>query len=82
MKAELHKLDINKFVNVPPSWNNLKTNILDLKYLSNVVSKEAVKNTELNALNTTVDNLGKDISDMTAVIHINQCHKDKQNWRC
>ena len=82
MKAELHKLDINKFVNVPPSWNNLKTNILDLKYLSNVVSKEVVKNTELNALNTTVDNLGKDISDMMAVIHINQCHTDKQNWRC
>ena len=82
MKAELHKLDINKFVNVPPSLNNLKTNILDLKYLSNVVSKEAVKNTELNALNTTVGNLDKDIPDMTAVIHISQCHTDKQNWRC
>ena len=82
MKAELHKLDINKFVNVPPSLNNLKTNILDLKYLSNVVSKEAVKNTELNALNTTVGNLDKGIPDMTAVIHINQCRTDKQNWRC
>ena len=82
MKAELHKLDINKFVNVPPSLNNLKTNILDLKYLSNVVSKEAVKNTELNALNTTVGNLDKDIPDMTAVIHISQCHTDKQSWRC
>ena len=67
MKAEVEKLDINKFVNVPPSFNNLKTKVdyldvgklktlLDLKYLSNLVNKEVAKNTELNTLKTKVNN--------------------------
>ena len=67
MKAEVEKLDINKFVNVPPSFNNLKTKVdyldvgklktlLDLKYLSNLVDKEVAKNTELNTLKTKVNN--------------------------
>ena len=30
MKAEVHKLDINKLVNVPTSMNNLKTIVDDL----------------------------------------------------
>ena len=30
LKAELNKLDINKFVNAPTSLNNLKTNVDDL----------------------------------------------------
>ena len=67
MKAKVEKLDINKFVNVPPSFNNLKTKVdyldvgklktlLDLKYLSNLVDKEVAKNTELNTLKTKVNN--------------------------
>ena len=67
MKAEVEKLDINKFVNVPPSFNNLKTKVdyldvgklktlLDLKYLSNLEDKEVAKNTELNTLKTKVNN--------------------------
>ena len=67
MKAEAEKSDINKFVNVPPSCNNLKTKVdyldvgklktlLDLKYLSNLVDKEVAKNTELNTLKTKVNN--------------------------
>ena len=67
MKAEVEKLDINKFVNVPPSFNNLKTKVdyldvgklktlLDLKYLSNLVDKEVAKNTELNTLKMKVNN--------------------------
>ena len=67
MKAKVEKLDINKFVNVPPSFNNLKAKVdyldvgklktlLDLKYLSNLVDKEVAKNTELNTLKTKVNN--------------------------
>ena len=31
LKAEVDKLDFNKLVNVPPSLNNLKTKVDDLK---------------------------------------------------
>ena len=37
-----------------------------------------LKNTNFNALNTTVNNLEKKISDATTLIHINQCNTDKQ----
>ena len=56
MKAEADKLYINKLVNVPTGLNNLKIKMddvdvnlktvpIDLKYLSDVVSKEVVKKT-------------------------------------
>ena len=56
LQAEVSKLDINKLINVPTSLNNLKTkkdNLdigklktapVDLKKLSDVVSKEIIKN--------------------------------------
>ena len=57
LKAEIEKLDINKLAIVPTSLNNLKINIndldvgklktvrVDLKKLSDVVSKEVVTHT-------------------------------------
>ena len=55
LKSEFEKLDINKLVNVPTGLNDLKTKIneldvgrlktasIDLKKLSDVMSKEVVK---------------------------------------
>ena len=75
MKAKFDKLDFNKLANVPNALNNLKTKVEDLNVdklktvhivfqrLSDVVSKEVVKNTKFNKLNTKVNNLEKKISD-------------------
>ena len=91
MKAEVDKLDINNLVNVPTSFNNLKTKVddldvgglktapIDLKKLSDVVSKEVVENTEFNSLNTKVNNLEKKTPDATNLIHINQYKSNKQS---
>ena len=70
LKAEVDKLDINKFINVPNDLNDLKTKIddldvgivhIDLKKLSNVVNKEVVKKTVYNKLNSKVNNLENEI---------------------
>ena len=62
MKAEADKLYINQLTYVPTSLNNLKTNVdyievgkmktvlVDLKKLSDVVDNEVVKNTKSNIL--------------------------------
>ena len=62
MKAEADKLYINQLTYVPASLNNLKTNVdyievgkmktvlVDLKKLSDVVDNEVVKNTKSNIL--------------------------------
>ena len=79
--------DINKFVNVTTSLNNLKTKVdnldvgklktvpVDLKKLGN----EVVKNTKSNTLKTKVNNFEKKIPDATTFIYINQYNTDKQN---
>ena len=63
MKAEVHKLNINKLVKVPTTLNNLKTKVddfdvrrlktvsLDLKKMIDVVDKQVLKNTKPNTLN-------------------------------
>ena len=91
MKAEVDKLDINNLVNVPTSFNNLKTKVddldvgglkaapIDLKKLSDVVSKEVVENTEFKSLNTKVNNLEKKTPDATNLIHINQYKSNKES---
>ena len=91
MKAEVDKLDINKLVNIPTSLNNLKTKAddldvsklkpvpLDWNKLRDVVGKQVVKNTEINTLNAKVNNLEKEITDATTLIHINQYNTYKQN---
>ena len=87
MKAEVDKLDINKFVDVLIGFNTLKTKVdyLDvdklktlpiyLKKLSDAVSKEVLKKTVYNKLN----NLENKIPDATTLIHINQYNTDKQS---
>ena len=84
LKAEVEKLDINNLVNVPTSLDNLKTKVndldvgklktvlVDLKKLSNVVENEVVKNRKFNTLKTKVTNLEKKSPDATTLIHINQ----------
>ena len=69
MKAEVDKLNINKLVNARISLNSvnakvddldvgkLKTVPIDLKKLSDIWSKEAVKKTRFNKLNTKENNL-------------------------
>ena len=89
MKAEVEKLDINKIVDVPPSFNNLKTKVddldfgnlkilLDLKYLSNLVDKEVAKNTKLNTLQTKVNSFKNKIPDATTLNQISQYNTEKR----
>ena len=78
-------------VNVPSSLNNLKTKLddvdfdklkivpVDLKRLSDVVSKEVVKKTKYDKLNMKLNNLEKKIIDAFPLIIINQYNTDKQN---
>ena len=91
MTAEFEKLDINRLVNGLTGLNDLKTKVddldvhklntvpVDLKKLSDVVSKEVVKSTKFNKLNTKVNNLEKKISDAATLIQANQYSTDKQN---
>ena len=87
MKAQVDTLDINKLVNVPTSWNNLKTKLDDLdvgklktdsvnlKKLSDVVDNEVVKYTHFNTLKTKVNK----IPGAATLIYINQYNTDKEN---
>ena len=71
-------------VNVPTGMNNLKTKVdnldvdklktapIDLKKLSDVMSKEVVKNTKFNKLNTKVNNLENKIPDGPTLIQTYQ----------
>ena len=80
----LLKLDIYKLVNAAIGLNNLKAKVdvldidklktvpVDLKKLSVVVSKEVVKYTKFNKLNTKENNLEKKIPDASTLIQTNQ----------
>ena len=69
MKADVEKLDIYKLVNVRTSLSNFKTTVddldagklktghIELNKLSDAVTKEVVKSTEFDTLNTKVNNL-------------------------
>ena len=57
----------------------LKTISIDLKKLSDVVSKEVVKNVKFNRLNAKVNSLKHQIRDATTLIYVNQYNTDKQN---
>ena len=73
MKAEVDKQNIKNFVKVPTNLNNSKTKVddldvfklkivpIELKRLSDVASKEVVKNTKFNKLNTKVNSLEDEI---------------------
>ena len=78
LKAQVDKLDIAKLVNVPTSLNNLKTKVddiedgelktvlIDLKKLNDVVDNEVVKITKLKTLRPKLINLNKKIPDASA----------------
>ena len=84
MRAEVEKLDITQFVNVPTSLNILKTKVddldasklrtftVDLKNLSDVFDTEVVKNTKPNTFQTKVNNLDTKIPDAISLNQINQ----------
>ena len=71
-------------INVPTSFNNLKTKVddsdvgklktvpADLKKLRDVVDNEIAKNTKFNTPKIKVNNLDKKNPDATSLIHINQ----------
>ena len=83
-KGVVDKLDINKLVNVLTGLDNLKIEVedldvdklktfpVDLKELGDAVSKEVVKNSKFNKLNSKVSNLEKNIPDAIFLIPINQ----------
>ena len=84
MRAEVEKLDITQFVNVPTSLNILKTKVddldasklrtftVDFKNLSDVFDTEVVKNTKPNTFQTKVNNLDTKIPDAISLNQINQ----------
>ena len=89
MNAEVGTLD-NKLINLPTGLNkrktkldnidagNLKTVPVNLKNLSNVVSKDIVKNTKFNKLITKVRNLGNNIPNASVLLQKNQYTTDKE----
>ena len=50
-----------------------------MEKLSDVVSKEVLKNTKFNTINAKVNYLGKKIPDASHLIQTNQYYTDKQN---
>ena len=79
LKADLDKIDISKLLCVPTHLDNLKLKVhglgvaklkpilIDLKKLSDVVTKEIVKNTKFNTLKTDVNVLEKKIPDASTI---------------
>ena len=96
-KDEVDKLDIIKLLSHPISLNNLekrvddldvdklKTVYIDLRKLSDAMSKEVVENTKFNKLNMKINSLKNKILDATTyiviihIIHIDQYNTDKQS---
>ena len=83
-KGVVGKLDIDKLVIVLFGLDNLKIEVedldvdklktfpVDLKELGDVVSKEVVKNSKFDKLNSKVNNLENNIPDAPILIPINQ----------
>ena len=69
LKAKADDIDVGK----------LKTVLVDMKKLSDVVGNVVVKNTKFNTLKRKVNSLEEKISDATILIYINQYNTDKQN---
>ena len=69
LKAKADDIDVGK----------LKTVLVNMKKLSDVVGNVAVENTKFNTLKRKVNSLEEKISDATILIYINQYNTDKQN---
>ena len=68
LKTKVDDLDIDK----------MQTVLVDLKKLSDVVSKKVRKKTVYNKLNTKINNLEIRIPDASNLIQTNQYNADKQ----
>ena len=67
--------------------DKLKTVLIDLKKLSDVLNKEVLKKTVYSKLNKEVNNLEDKIHDANSLILMDQYNREKQtlekkNWRC
>ena len=90
LKTEIKIRDMNKLVNFLSDFNNLKRKVdeididklkilpLDLKNLSNVVSREVLEKTLYNKVNLKVNNSESRNVDASTLIQINQYNIDKQ----
>ena len=67
LKAKADDLDVDK----------LKTAPVNLKKLNDEVSKEVVKNTKFNKLNTRINNIENEIPGASTLIQTNQYNADK-----
>ena len=89
LKADVDKLDINILTNFPSELNYFKSKIdkldvdkllsapVDIKKISDVVSKEVVTNIKFNKLNTKVKNLENNIFDSCTLTQKMICKTDK-----
>ena len=68
MKIKVDDLDVSK----------LKSVLIGLKKLKDVVDNEIVENTKFNTLKTKVNKLNKKIPESTTLIHINQYNTNKE----
>ena len=90
LKTEIKIRDMNKLVNFLSDFNNLKRKVdeididklkilpLDLKNLSNVVSREVLEKKLYNKVNLKVNNSESRNVDASTLIQINQYNIDKQ----
>ena len=90
LKTEIKIRDMSKLVNFLSDFNNLKRKVdeididklkilpLDLKNLSNVVSREVLEKTLYNKVNLKVNNSESRNVDASTLIQINQYNIDKQ----
>ena len=67
--------------------DKLKTVLIDLKKLSDVLNKEVLKKTVYSKLNKEVNNLEDKIHYANSLILMDQYNREKQtlekkNWRC
>ena len=69
LKTKVEDLDVDK----------LKTVSVNLKKLSDTVSKNVVKKTKCKKINLKVNKLVNEIPDTSTSIHINQYNVDEQN---
>ena len=93
LKTEVDNIDIHKLVNAPSGLNNLKTKVdtfdvdklrfvhIDLRKISDRVSKKVIEREKYNKLILIVNKLEEKILDTSTLIHINQYKKDEQSLR-
>ena len=70
LKAKADDLDVGK----------LKTVLVDMKKVIDVVDNEVFKHTKFTTLRTKVNDLDKKIPDATTLSNINRYNTDKQNY--